>query len=64
MTYDYEIIKEEDYIKFSRDHGACYGNVRTTTIDCDGLKGKKLYNHIKNAAGKAFADAAKKKGFC
>lgn len=64
MTYDYEIIKNGQYMQFSRDHGACYGGVRTTTIDSYGLKGKKLYKHIKDKAGKAFADAAKRAGFC
>jgi len=64
MTYDYEITKKDGYLQFSRDHGACYGGTRTTTVDCDGLKGGKLYKRIKDVAGEAFAKAAKKKGFC
>lgn len=63
MTY-YEISKEGNFLKFERDHGECYGGVRETTVDCQGHEGKELYKHIKEYAGKAFADAAKNLGFC
>lgn len=64
MTYDYEISKDGDFLKFERDHGEGYGSVHKTTVDCQGREGKQLYNHIKKYAGKAFANAAKNHGFC
>lgn len=60
----YEVSKEENIITFVRDHGECYGGVRKTYIDTEGKTGSKLYAHIKEYAGAALAEAARKKGFC
>jgi len=63
MKTAYEISRNNDILTFSKDHGDCYGNVHSTHIDCWGLKGTDLYNHIKEHAGKRMAIDALEQGF-
>jgi hypothetical protein len=60
----YEIYKNEQFLTFESDHGECYGGIRKTVLDCEGKKGKKLYEHIKEYVGLDPANAAKAQGFC
>lgn len=61
---NYEIQKNGQYLVFFRDAGDCYGGVKKTTLDTQGLTGKNLYLHIKNYVGNRAAFAARQKGYC
>ena len=61
---NYEVQKKDQYLVFQRDAGECYGGLRKTTLDTEGLSGKKLYQHIKKCVGNLAAKAAKEQGYC
>jgi hypothetical protein len=61
---NYEVQKNGQYLVFFRDAGECYGGLRKTTIDTEGLVGKKLYQHVKKHVGSNAAKAAKAQGYC
>lgn len=61
---NYEVQKNGQYLIFQRDAGDCYGGLRKTTLDTDGLSGKKLYQHIKKYICSNAAKAAKAQGYC
>jgi len=60
----YEIYKTGNYLHFERDHGECYGGIHKTIVDISGKKAAEIYEHIADAAGTAFADAARNQGYC
>ena len=61
---NYEVQKNGQYLVFFRDAGSCYGGLRKTTLDTEGLVGKKLYKHVKKHVGNYAAKAAQQQGYC
>lgn len=49
--------RKGNIITFYRDAGVCYGGIRKTYIDCDGIPESEIYDYVKDYLGKAYADA-------
>lgn len=61
---NYEVQKNGQYLIFLRDAGNCYGGIKKTTLDTEGLSGKPLSRHIKKYICSNAAKAAKAQGYC
>lgn len=55
---------DENVLQFARDHGICYGGVKTTCIDTYGKTGRSLRLHLTKHLGREMSKAAAEAGFC